>query len=124
MGARAQDSGGLAVRPPFRPSVATLDGPVDARWVAELGRAVTIWVPVFVVTAGRIDSPAAALFTASLLATVWLFALRSAFRAVPFTLGPAVPASVGTITGLVVVSAVTLWVPLPHSSLPISRRSC
>ena len=120
MGARAQNSGGLAVRPPFRPSVATHDGPVDARWVAELGRAVTIWVPVFLVTAGRMNSPAAALLSASLLAIVWLFTLRSAFGAVPYTLGPAVPASVGTLTGLVVVSALTLWVPLPHSSLPAS----
>ena len=120
MGARAQNSGGLAVRPPFRPSVSALDGSVDVRWVAELGRVVTIWVPVFVVTAGWIDSPLAALLSASLFATVWLFTLRSAFRAVPFTLGPAVPASVGTLTGLVVVSALTLWVPLPHSSFPVS----
>ena len=120
MGARAQNSGGLAVRPPFRPSVATHDGPVDARWVAELGRAVTIWVPVFLVTAERMGSPATALLSASLLAIVWLYTLRSAFGAVPYTLGPAVPASVGTLTGLVVVSALTLWVPLPHSSLPAS----
>jgi exopolysaccharide biosynthesis polyprenyl glycosylphosphotransferase len=121
LGARAQNSGGLAVRPPFRPSsISALNAPLDVKWVAELGRAVTIWVPVFVVTAERISSPAVAALMASLLTTVWLFTLRSAFRAVPFTLGPAVPASVGTITGLVVVSAVTLWVPLPHSSLPVS----
>ena len=77
------------------------DGPVDARWVAELGRAVTIWVPVFLVTAERMGSPATALLSASLLAIVWLYTLRSAFGAVPYTLGPAVPASVGTLTGLV-----------------------
>jgi exopolysaccharide biosynthesis polyprenyl glycosylphosphotransferase len=46
-----------------------------------------------------------------LAAGVWLFALRSAFGAAPFTLGPTVPAAVGSVTGLAVLSALTLWFP-------------
>jgi exopolysaccharide biosynthesis polyprenyl glycosylphosphotransferase len=94
------------------PSIPALRGRIDARWVAEAGRAVTIWLPVFLLTAQQVSSPAAALLTSTLVATVWFFTLRSAFRAVPFTLGPAVPASVGTLTGLVIASALIFWIPL------------
>ena len=38
----------------------------------------------------------------------------------PFILGPAVPASVGTLTGLVVVSALTFWIPLSETRLSVS----
>ena len=46
--------------------------------------------------------------------------MRSAFRAVPFALGAAVPAAVGTVTGLVVVSALNFWLPLPGAPLALS----
>jgi exopolysaccharide biosynthesis polyprenyl glycosylphosphotransferase len=117
------DAGGLAVRTPagpLSPSVSSLLGRIDARWVAEAGRALTIWLPVFLLTAQRVSSPAATLVTATLVATVWFVMLRSAFRAVPYTLGPAVPACVGTLTGLVVVSALTLWIPLPGTRPAVS----
>jgi exopolysaccharide biosynthesis polyprenyl glycosylphosphotransferase len=117
------DAGGLAVRTPAGPlglSVPSLIARIDARWVAEVGRALTIWLPVFLLTAQRVSSPAATLVTATLVATVWFVMLRSAFRAVPYTLGPAVPAWVGTLTGLVVVSALTLWIPLPGTRPAVS----
>jgi exopolysaccharide biosynthesis polyprenyl glycosylphosphotransferase len=121
VGARAHHLGGLAVR-----SAGALEAPsvelgrVDVRSVAEIGRAATISLPVFVVATERISSSATGILAASLIAAVWFFSLRSAFAAVPFTLGPAVPASVGTLTGLVFVSALTFWVPLPGPGLSLS----
>jgi exopolysaccharide biosynthesis polyprenyl glycosylphosphotransferase len=79
-----------------------------------------IWLPVFLVTVEQVSSPTGALLTSTLVATVWFFTLRSAFRALPFTLGPTVPASVGTLTGLVVVSALIFWIPLPGTRPGVS----
>ena len=123
MGVRMHDAGGLAARTapaPVSRSTPALTGRIDARWVSEVGRAVTIWLPVFLLTADRLSSPAAILLTSSVAAAVWFFTLRSAFRAVPFILGPAVPASVGTLTGLVVISALAFWIPLSETRLPFS----
>jgi exopolysaccharide biosynthesis polyprenyl glycosylphosphotransferase len=123
LGARLHDGGGIAVRRPaagLSPQLSRLVGRADARWIAEAGRAVTIWVPVYVLAASRISSVAASLFVASIVSAVWFLAIRSAFGAVPFTLGPAVPTSVGTLTGLVVISALTLWIPLPGVRLSVS----
>jgi exopolysaccharide biosynthesis polyprenyl glycosylphosphotransferase len=90
---------------------------VSARWVPELGRAAMVWLPVFALSAERHSSVAEAVAATSLLTAVWFLALRSAINAVPFTLGPAVPAALGTLTGLVAVSALGLW--LPGLDLPV-----
>jgi exopolysaccharide biosynthesis polyprenyl glycosylphosphotransferase len=79
-----------------------------------------IWVPVVALTADRHSSLGASILTSTLVATVWFVALRSAFRAVPFTLGPTVPAAVGTLTGLVVVSALVFWIPLSGLELSVT----
>ncbi len=71
-------------------------------------------------TAGQLSSTPEVLLVSSLAAAVWFFTLRSAFRAVPFILGPAVPAVVGTLTGLVVISALNVWSPLSETRLPVS----
>jgi exopolysaccharide biosynthesis polyprenyl glycosylphosphotransferase len=92
----------------------------DARWVAEAGRAATVWLPVFVLCTDVYSSAAVALVVGSAAGAVWFLALRSAFGTVPFTLGPAIPAAVGTLVGLVVVSAFHLWLPaleLPSRTL-------
>ena len=92
----------------------------DARWVAEAGRGVAIWLPVFVLVGGFHSTLAGTVLEASFVGAVWFLALQSAFRAVPLTLGPAIPAAVGTITGLVAVSAFNLWLPsvwLPAQTL-------
>jgi exopolysaccharide biosynthesis polyprenyl glycosylphosphotransferase len=92
----------------------------DARWVAEAGRAATIWLPVFVLDAGLHSTLAGTVLEASFVGTVWFLALRSAFGAVPLTLGPTIPAAVGTVTGLVAVSTFNLWLPsvwLPPQTL-------
>jgi exopolysaccharide biosynthesis polyprenyl glycosylphosphotransferase len=92
----------------------------EAGWIAVAGRAVTIALPVFVLTADRLTSPEAVLLVASLASTVWFLTLRSAFGAVPFTLGPAVRTGVGTLTGLVVISAFTFWIPASGARLSAS----
>jgi exopolysaccharide biosynthesis polyprenyl glycosylphosphotransferase len=90
----------------------------NARWVAEAGRAATIWLPVYALSAGTHSSLATAVAADLLVTGIWFLALRSAFSAVPFTLGPAVPGAVGTLTGLVAVSAVNLWLPSMQLPLP------
>jgi exopolysaccharide biosynthesis polyprenyl glycosylphosphotransferase len=83
----------------------------DARRVAAAGRVVLVWVPCYTLMAYRFGPSATALAASALLAAVWLVSLRSAFAAVHFTLGTAVPTAVGTTTGMIGVSAVALWVP-------------
>jgi exopolysaccharide biosynthesis polyprenyl glycosylphosphotransferase len=83
----------------------------DARWVAAAGRVVLVWVPCYTLMGYRFGASGIAFAGASLLAVVWLTCLRSAFAAVHFTLGTPVRCAVGTLTGMVGVSAVALWVP-------------
>jgi exopolysaccharide biosynthesis polyprenyl glycosylphosphotransferase len=83
----------------------------DARWVAAAGRVVLVWVPCYALMGYRFGPSGLALAASSLLTGVWLISLLSAFAAVHFTLGPTVRCAVGTLTGLVGVSAVALWVP-------------
>jgi exopolysaccharide biosynthesis polyprenyl glycosylphosphotransferase len=83
----------------------------DARWVAAAGRVVLVWVPCYTLMGYRFGLSGIAFAASALLATVWLFSLRSAFAAVHFTLGAPVRCAVGTLTGTVGVSAVALWVP-------------
>jgi exopolysaccharide biosynthesis polyprenyl glycosylphosphotransferase len=83
----------------------------DARWVAAAGRVVLVWVPCYTLMGYRFGPSGTALAGASLLTAVWLISFRSAFAAVHFTLGAAVRTAVGTLTGMVGVSAFALWVP-------------
>ena len=83
----------------------------DARWVAAAGRIVLVWVPCYTLVGYRFGPSGVALAGATLLTVVWLICLRSAFAAVHFTLGAPVRCAVGTLTGMIGVSAVALWVP-------------
>ena len=83
----------------------------DARWVTAAGRVLLVWVPCYALMGYRFGPSGTALAGASLLTAVWLISLRSAFAAVHPTLGPPVRCAVGTLTGMVGVSAVVLWVP-------------
>jgi exopolysaccharide biosynthesis polyprenyl glycosylphosphotransferase len=83
----------------------------DARWVTAAGRVLLIWVPCYTFMAYRFGPSGVALAASALLTAVWLVSLRSAFAAVHFTLGLPVRCAVGTVTGVVGVSAVALWVP-------------
>jgi exopolysaccharide biosynthesis polyprenyl glycosylphosphotransferase len=83
----------------------------EARWVTAAGRAALVFVPCYSLMGYRFGPSSVALAGASLLTLVWLIGLRSAFAAVHFTLGAPVRCAVGTLTGMVGVSAVALWVP-------------
>ena len=83
----------------------------DARWVAAAGRVLLVWVPCYALMGYRFGPSGSAVAAASLLTVVWLVSLRSAFAAVHFTLGSPVRCAVGTLTGMIGVSAVALWVP-------------
>ena len=83
---------------------------VSTRWVTEAGRAALVWAPCYAIMGPRF-SPGLGFLAATLLASVWLFALRSAFSAVHLTLGVPIRCAVGTATGFVGASAVALWVP-------------
>lgn len=78
-------------------------------WLVIGGRAILIWLPVYALMASTL-TPLRAVLTASVVSVVWLLALRAALSAY-FTLGPAVASAVGTVTGLVAVSALDLWMP-------------
>jgi len=131
LGVRVHD-GRVAVRHPsgmvgaLSPTSPLVGWAGDAKWVAEAGRAAMILVPVLALSAGRHSSPAATAAAALLGGGVWFLALRSAFGVVPFTLGPVVPAALGTVSGLVAVSAFNLWLPgmrLPPSTLLVTAVS-
>jgi exopolysaccharide biosynthesis polyprenyl glycosylphosphotransferase len=97
-----------------------------ARLIPGAGQAALVWVPVFTLTASHYGPTAGAVGFASLLAALWVLALRSAAGAVHFTLGSAVRAAVGTVTGLVTVSALIVWLPglsLPSSTLAVMALS-
>jgi exopolysaccharide biosynthesis polyprenyl glycosylphosphotransferase len=81
----------------------------NAQWLVVAGRAALIWLPVFTLMANQLSWPTAVV-TTSLVTAVWMLALRAALSTY-FTLGPAVVSAVGTVTGLVAVSALDLWMP-------------
>jgi exopolysaccharide biosynthesis polyprenyl glycosylphosphotransferase len=83
----------------------------EAKWITAGGRALLVWSPCFAFASYRFGPSGAAFAASLLLASVWLICLRSARAAVHFTLGIPVRTAVGTMTGLVGVSAMALWVP-------------
>ena len=83
---------------------------VSTRWVTEAGRAALVWAPCYAIMGPRF-SPGVGFAAATLLASVWLVSLRSAFSAVHLTLGVPIRCAVGTATGFVAASALALWVP-------------
>ncbi|MDQ2982461.1 MAG: sugar transferase [Actinomycetota bacterium] len=85
-----------------------------AQMVAAGGQALVIWLPVYALLVSEVSSLRSLLAISILVTIVWLLALRAAFAAARLTLlalGPVVAAALGTGTGLVAASAVTLWVP-------------
>ena len=83
-------------------------------------------MPVLTLTASHYGSTGPALGFGALLSALWVLALRSAAGAVHFALGSVVRAAVGTVTGLVTVSALIVWLPglsLPSSTLAVMALS-
>jgi len=81
----------------------------DIGWIVIGGRVVLSWLPIYALLAKALP-PLAAATTASMVTGIWLLALRAALGTY-FTLGPTVASAAGTVTGLVAVSALDLWVP-------------
>ena len=86
----------------------------SAGLLAGVGRYGVVWLPVYALLTGEGYPLAKTALLASVVALVWFLMLRSAFGAARLTLlslGSAIAAGLGTLTGLVAVSAVTLWAP-------------
>ena len=81
----------------------------DIGWIVIGGRVVLVWLPIYALLAKALP-PLAAATTASMVTGIWLLALRAALGTY-FTLGPTVASAAGTVTGLVAVSALDLWMP-------------
>lgn len=86
--------------------------------VAVAGRAAIVWLAVAVVATTHRPLTVAGMLGVCIAALVWTATLQSAFAAVELSLGVAVPAIVGTGTGLVLVAAINPWVPGLDVSLP------
>jgi exopolysaccharide biosynthesis polyprenyl glycosylphosphotransferase len=80
-------------------------------WLVLGGRALLIWLPVFVLLRQSTPNGAHAALAATVIAAVWFLALRAALGTY-FTLGPAFASAVGTFSGLVAASAIDLWLPV------------
>jgi exopolysaccharide biosynthesis polyprenyl glycosylphosphotransferase len=81
-----------------------------ARFVAQAGRAAVVWLAVLVPYASAEGSLTAAdLVTVSVLAAIWLAALRTAFASGQ-AIGVGVAATVGSCTGLAAVTGLNAWV--------------
>ena len=79
------------------------------RAFAESGRIFLVWLAVY---AGYLeDRTPNGLLTVSLLAAAWIFAFRSAFAAGHYTVDSTITVAIGTVTGLVLASALNEWVP-------------
>ena len=79
------------------------------RAFAESGRIFLVWLAVY---AGYLDDRTPnGLLTVSLLAAAWIFAFRSAFAAGHYTVDSTITVAIGTVTGLVLASALNEWVP-------------
>ena len=79
------------------------------RAFAGSGRIALVWLAVYAGYAGE-QTPNGFL-TISLLAAVWVVALRSAFAAGHYTVDSTITVMIGTVTGLVLASALNEWVP-------------
>ncbi len=97
-----------------------------AVYLATSGRFGVIWLPAYALLTSRTSSLGAAVLIATALAFVWFVALHKAFDAARLTLlsmGPAVAAAMGTATGAVAVSAVSVWVELHVSLLTVAEMA-
>ena len=82
-----------------------------ARGFAAGGRIALVWLAVYAGHAGGRTLPPNGFLTVTLLAAVWVVALRSAFAAGHYTVDSTITVTIGTVTGLVGASALNEWVP-------------
>ena len=85
-----------------------------AQLLAAAGRVGTAWLPTFAFSAGSFDSFSEAFFFSAVLTLAWSVGLRGAFTAARSTflaIGVIISSIVGTGIGLVLVSALNVWLP-------------
>jgi exopolysaccharide biosynthesis polyprenyl glycosylphosphotransferase len=85
--------------------------PISRAIIANVGRAIVVWLAVAVVAAADGPLGAPGLVGVSATAGIWLVALRAAYARSPYVLGQWVPAAIGATTGLVCVAAVNPYLP-------------
>jgi exopolysaccharide biosynthesis polyprenyl glycosylphosphotransferase len=81
-------------------------GRTSRQMIAAGGRAMIVWLALAVIAASQHELGTAGLLAVTLAAAIWLISLHAANASAPYTLGPWVPAAIGTVTGLVCVAAV------------------
>jgi exopolysaccharide biosynthesis polyprenyl glycosylphosphotransferase len=110
-----------ALRLPSAASLRLRIGRRTAAYLATAGRFGAVWLPAYSLLTSRAPSLQSAVLLATVVAWVWFVTLHKAFAAARLTLlslGPAVAAAMGTVTGAVGVSALGLWVDL-HVPAPV-----
>jgi exopolysaccharide biosynthesis polyprenyl glycosylphosphotransferase len=84
-------------------------------YLATLGRYGVAWLPAYALAVRHVGTVEGAAGIATAVGTVWFVCLAKAFDAARLTLlslGAAVAAALGTLSGLVAVSAVAVWIDL------------
>ncbi len=85
-------------------------------WVARIGRVGVIWLPIWAICLTTF-APMRALAASAVLSLIWKATLRRAYAdasVTVWTIGAAVPAGVGALTGALLVAPVSGWVPGFH----------
>jgi exopolysaccharide biosynthesis polyprenyl glycosylphosphotransferase len=90
---------------------AHLRSPLDARIVARAGGALVVWLAVFVPALSQRPFSGLGVAAITLVAAIWVAAIRSAQTAAQCAVGTALSSAVGALTGLVVVGAINPWMP-------------
>jgi len=94
-----------------------------AGYLATAGRFGVVWLPLYAFLSGRAPSLLSAVVLATGLAAVWFVALAKSFdvaRLKLLSLGPAVAAALGTVSGSVLVSALSVWVDVHLSPVELA----
>jgi exopolysaccharide biosynthesis polyprenyl glycosylphosphotransferase len=88
-----------------------IEGRLDARLIARGGGALAIWLAVFVPYYSQRPLTAACVAALTIVAAIWIAAVRSAQSTVPLPVGIGLSTAIGSFTGLVAVGAINPWFP-------------
>jgi exopolysaccharide biosynthesis polyprenyl glycosylphosphotransferase len=83
----------------------------DVKFVAGIGGAVVVWLAVFVPYVSQRPTTGAGLAAVTIVAAIWIAAIRSAYAAAQSTVGTGLSAAIGSFTGLIAVGAIDPWFP-------------
>src|SRR5438105_1556397 len=86
------------------------------RTLVWFGRVAVVWLPAYALLAGRESSFLAGVGVALLVSVAWMGSMRLSFSAARLTLPArrAIAAALGSLTGLVFVSGLGLWISTMH----------